>query len=350
MGFRLINFQRFLLNSTAQLKEESNKNGEFIGLLIDNELFNLVMPYPTKMQTCKIHRKSGFVLITLQKKIDLISFPSFGISFNKLSKISFDNLSLGIMFSDEFLEAKNDENKLKKLPKLKQLICGLKENVQIIFVKAREYKVLLLQHNGSYIGCLLFHGIYEFPPTKNGIVSTPFVDASLAYFDVYTFLIIRGDDLFNLAVAKCTHEENPVLLMESNELEPMKQLFNSYHRTSLDKTIHTDLKVFEKHKDKFQRLAVYPLYSIKQKRFNDEMEMSRNNMTDVNKKYADMKKQLNRGDLTGIGKLMKDKGLDPSKLDKLHLAEKMNQMGLKIDISVLEKELKNIEIQMKNSS
>jgi hypothetical protein len=98
-----------LLNPNAKISIEEASCVHFNGLLVYGKLFKVQMSYKVKLVSCKIHRKSGFVMLAL--KMSFSPFKTPIINIKQFPKARPDDLScvsraLGMMFMGTFQKVK----------------------------------------------------------------------------------------------------------------------------------------------------------------------------------------------------------------------------------------------------
>jgi hypothetical protein len=289
---------KILLLKTDATLRASEKDSLFDGLLVDGKLYKVVLNTAVELKNCKIHRKSGFVILNLIK-VNPNPLPTF-ISINDLNIMDQSDMSrfLGQMFMGNFMSVKSGISPQSSLSKIDSLIFDLCENVQILFGRAIEKfpGIFIFTDSLGIVGCILFHGIFSHPQIDSNSRDTPILDASFTFFE------IKDTDCFT-RIHNQFGNNCAILTLSDSELTLFKELLAFYHRNSVVSTHHPDVKK-TKGENCFQRVAIHPLYILNVNRLVDSGSENRKKKKLIQEKSRDSYVKMMQGDYSGFAEMM----------------------------------------------
>ncbi|KAJ3090947.1 hypothetical protein HK102_002153 [Quaeritorhiza haematococci] len=244
-------------NKKAKISlSEDPRRGTFLGLSMDRQVVKIDLPCEVEVQSCKIHRWSGFVMLNMKKKLSPPRFPL--ISFQGLRTLrEITGVPLGIMYTGRFADVKSGSKPLSSLPKPERLLYQLKETVQNLFLTAvdHHHPGLLIETESPLTLVVLFHGLYGHPGVDTAHApETPFFDASYAFMESEK---IAREAWRHLLPAT----DVPWIKIDNREeVEALKRLFDRFHETFLEKAQHATI-AGTRYGDGFKRCVIHPLYA-----------------------------------------------------------------------------------------
>ncbi|KAJ1551732.1 hypothetical protein HK096_002738 [Nowakowskiella sp. JEL0078] len=269
---------RLLLTDATKNSTFLEKGGageRFTGLKIDDKSMEILLPCDVILSSCKIHRKSGFLLLEFTKLSP--KFPAVTISFRKFrTETKVNELSIGMMFVGDYGLVKQGSQSLSSLSKVHQDLHQMKENIR------RD------------CGCPLLSQIVH--PIDSSHYETPIIDISFVFF-------IESDDI-NVFQALNETGHSQHIVLERDKMANMKNLMQYYHCNTLklDRSPHQSIKKI-KGQFVFKRCIIHPLYSRDMKPIFDSEKEKRSTLRNAKQKAMEMWKIFQKGDAAEILKL-----------------------------------------------
>ncbi|KAJ3285126.1 hypothetical protein HDU76_008176, partial [Blyttiomyces sp. JEL0837] len=313
---------------------EDSADGTFISLGVSKHAMKIPLPSPVKLINCKIHRKSGFLLLTFKKHFrpfplailstkNLPHFPP-----NEVTKLA---RSLGVMFTDEYRSVKTGDKSIDTLSKVAKTMYGFKDNLQLIFTLAynkKQWILLTTKYQGLGIfGTLYCHGVCLHHAVDSAHLPTPMLDASWVLFET----------LEEAHIVMKIHKTQPQCIdFEEWEFHDFKELVRFFWRNSCewDRGVGREipkpiLNVGGKHI--FKRCLIHPVYNVQVKAFLDKGSEEKSLGRKVKEEAMNFARKVktnesgNPFDVPAFREMMEDIQRDPDAMRQL--TENMKSFG-----------------------
>ncbi|KAJ3317794.1 hypothetical protein HDU76_001049 [Blyttiomyces sp. JEL0837] len=329
-------------SKTATFKPvEDPVDGSFVGLYVGDVLMKIPLSTNVKLVNCKIHRKSGFLLVTFKKHFQ--PFPLDILSTKNLKPFSPNDvqqltMAMGLMYTDDHRDVKDRTKSIDTLSKSGKTLFGFKDNLQVLFTMASDKKWILFttKFNGLGIfGAMYIHGIYLHPAVNSMHLPTPMLDASWALFETVEEYSI---------VEKIRQGKVKELNIEEWEFEDFKSMLRFYEANSCDWDRGVGREIPKPvinvgGETSFKRCMMFPLYNASMKPLLDENSEERKAVRKLKDESMKMQREL-KIQADGDGDFSKVPGhkalLDALKKDPEGLMEglrKLKSMGVRdVDI------------------
>jgi hypothetical protein len=282
------------LDSTTQAAKfvPIEKEGLFLGLLVDQRQLDMRFSCRAKLKSCKIHRKSGFILLELDKAQNNFVDTWPVLCVNDLPAYTDAKIgsTLGLMYLGQFQDVKSGKAKVSSLSRADQLLYELKDNMQIIFIRAMENYpfILLLKQSIGVAGAIIYHGLYEHFPLDSSHTNTSVLDVSIAFFEM--------KDMSVFGKLYESRKNPPQLIMPDEEFEEMKRLLNTFQQRSVDHRVHAAVSAIGG-EGCFKRAVISPIFSKNVKPIVDEGSKQRNVESQTRSKVLSIAQKLRKAAL-----------------------------------------------------
>ena len=311
------------IKADAEVTSKKDASNNFLGLLVDGELFKINMNSNVTLKSCRLYRTSGKIEVVLTKSANDFNAPA--ISINKLVQFKedqYDDASgagLADMFYGDFMQIKLGRVLGSTLSAEDLQMLEMFEMTQLIFARAYEKRkgILISACTRGLVACILFHGLYWHHATGSNGTQTPIIDASFEFFPADDTPIFEE---INESLARASKGTIKILAIADYLLKPMKQLFAHYHKNSVVKDTHPHtIKYGGEHV--LKRCAIHPLYRLNCGHPFDENIESRTKWNAFRAKARKNVIDIENGNLFGIEKIISKLSSQNSVFDNPQLHE-----------------------------